>query len=90
MIGPLVTIPKNEMVPGPKLLHERYYHGSGVFINEGVEIVVVAGGFNGHEFLTSTEIWIPSSGSGWIEGNFFVNYFFSFEGPLIYIFDGRS
>ena len=66
----LVTIPKNEMISGPKLLHERYYHGSGVFTNEGVEVVVVAGGYNGHEFLTSTEIWIPSSGSGWIEGNF--------------------
>ena len=65
----LVTIPKNEMISGPKLLHERYYHGSGVFINEGVEVVVVAGGYNGHEFLTSTEIWIPSSGSGWIEGD---------------------
>ena len=66
-----IASPNYPMIPGPQMLHKRYYHASGTFIVNNVTVLIVAGGYDGHEFLSSTEIWVPSMDVGsWQPGIF--------------------
>ena len=56
------------MSEGPPMLQPRYYHSCGSFELDGKIMVVVTGGYDGSDVI-STELWDPESNEGFIEGN---------------------
>ena len=52
---------------GPSLNHGRYVHSCGTFNYNDKTMVIVAGGSDGSKYIT-TELWDPSSNSGWVKG----------------------
>ena len=55
------------MAEGPPMLQPRYYHSCGSFELDGKIMVVVTGGYDGSDVI-STELWDPESNEGFIEG----------------------
>ena len=56
------------MVSGPDLMTKRYGHACGTFVYHDKIHIIVAGGFEGIFPHNSTEIWDPTSNSGWFQG----------------------
>ena len=57
------------IVKGPPMLQSRYYHSCGSFNLDGKLMVVVTGGYDGSDVI-STELWDPESNDGFIAGIF--------------------
>ena len=55
------------MSEGPPMLQPRYYHSCGSFELDGKIMVVVTGGYDGSDVI-STELWDPESNEGFIQG----------------------
>ena len=56
------------MVKGPTLKFTRYYHGCGTFKHLNQTMIMVSGGSRSDGRLSSTELWNPKNGIGWIKG----------------------
>ena len=65
------------MAEGPPMLQSRYYHSCGSFELDEKLMVVITGGYDGSEVI-STELWDPESNDGFIEGIFQVSILRSF------------
>ena len=58
-----------EFESGPELIEGRTMHACGTFVHQNQTTVIVTGGvFNGGVWLTSTELWVPGSRQGWVQG----------------------
>ena len=67
----MVELSNFHMVRGPDMAYARYDHGCSQFKHptNGTNFVIVAGGFEDIFPHNSTEIWDPTSNSGWFQGS---------------------
>ena len=58
---------------GPPLTDGRYHHACGVLKDGNNYIIVIAGGYNGNNYLSSVELFNLGSGVSWYQGPEMIN-----------------